>query len=116
MFGVGRCNGSCFGIFLNMELNNCFWKIQVVLKRTFKCFIAVVLKGPIVVKCSGSTIAAVWCQLTAEEAEAGLAADVPAAQWCLEDRQHVGAGRMVKTAGVCRTFGCSTLTADSQRR
>ena len=51
----------------------------MVLKWTFKCLTAVVL---IVGKCSGPTAAAVWCQLSAGEAEAGLAAaDVLAAWW-----------------------------------
>ena len=46
----------------------------MVLKRTFKCFTTVVLKRPIVGKCSGPTAVAVWCQLTAKEAETCLAA------------------------------------------
>ena len=44
-------------------------------------------------KCSASTAAAVWCKLTAGEAETGLAAaDVLAAQWWLEERWSVGEG------------------------
>ena len=50
---------------------NCFWKIWEVLKTTFKLFTAVVLKRMIGGNASGSTAAAVWHQLTAEEAEAG---------------------------------------------
>ena len=64
-----------------MQLINCFWKIRVVLKRTFKCFTAVVLKRN---NCRQvqSTPATAWCLLTAEEAEAGLAATyVLAALW-----------------------------------
>ena len=44
MFCVGQCNASCFGVFFNMQLISCFWMIQVVLNRTFKCFTAVVMK------------------------------------------------------------------------
>ena len=57
-----------------------------------------------------------WCQLTAGKAEAGLAAtDVLAAWWWLEERLHVGVGRVVKTTVVCQTVGSSSLTVDSQR-
>ena len=83
---------------------------------TFKCFTAVVLKRTdwIVGKCSGSTAAAVWCELTDGEAEAALApADVLVAWWWLEDRLH--AGQVVKTVAVCRSVGTSSLIVDSQR-
>ena len=33
MFCVGWCNASCLGFF-EQQLNNCFWKIRVVQKRT----------------------------------------------------------------------------------
>ena len=67
-------------------------------------------------KYSGSTAAAVWCRLTAEEAEAGLvAADVLAVWWWLEERWLVGAGRVVKTVVVCQSVGISSLIVDSQR-
>ena len=29
MFGVGQCNASCLGYFSNMQLINCFLRIQV---------------------------------------------------------------------------------------
>ena len=47
---------------------------------------------------------------------AGLAAAaaVPA-QWWLEERWHVVVGHVVKTAAVCQSVGCETLTVDSQR-
>ena len=38
MFGVRHCNASCFTIFLNIQLNNCFWKIWMVLRRTYKFY------------------------------------------------------------------------------
>ena len=44
MFDVVSVMLLVFWIVLNMQLINCFWKIQVVLKRNFKCFTAVVLK------------------------------------------------------------------------
>ena len=70
MFGdkvlcVGQCNASCLGNFFQaaeQQLIIVFWNIWVVLKRTFKCFTAVVQKGPIGGKSSVSTV---------EEAEAG---------------------------------------------
>ena len=63
----------------------------MVLKRTFKCLIAVILKRTDCRLGSGSTATAVSCWLTVEEAEAGLlAADVPVVrQWWLEERQLV---------------------------
>ena len=81
-----------FWDFLDMQLVNCFGKIWVVRKRPFKCLTAVVIKGSIEGKCSGSAAdddtAATWGQLTGE-AEGGLvAADVLAAQWWLEERQR----------------------------
>ena len=73
-------------------------------KRAFKCFTAMVLKSTDwrQVHCFfGSTAAAVWCRLTAEEAEAGLVdADVLAVWWWLEKRRLV-AGQVVNTAAVC---------------
>ena len=56
-----------------------------------------------------------WCRLTAGKAEAGLAAaDVLAAWWWLEEKRCVVAGRVVKTAAVCRSVDSATLTVDSQ--
>ena len=50
----------------------------MVLKRTFKCFTAVVLERTNCRLGSGSTATAVWRRLTVEEAEAWLVAtDVP---------------------------------------
>ena len=57
------------------------------------------LKGPIGGKCSGSTAAAVWRHVTAEEAGL-MAADVLAVLW-LEERWLVVVGPVVKTAAVC---------------
>ena len=72
MFDVGQCYGLVWGLFCIMQLINFFWKIRVVLERTFKCFIAVVLKRA---NCrQGPTAAAAKCQLTAGKAEARLAA------------------------------------------
>ena len=52
------------------------------------------------VKNSASTVAAVWRQLTPQEAEAGLiVADVLALQWWLEERRL--GGWVVKTAAAC---------------
>ena len=86
----------------------------MVLKKTYKCSTEVVLKR-FVGKCSGSTSASVWCQLTAEEAEAGLVAvDVHAAWWWLEERRRV-VSRVVKTAAVCQSVCSSSLTVDCQR-
>ena len=36
MFGVGLCNASCLGIFAKQPAINFFWKIRVVLRRTYK--------------------------------------------------------------------------------
>ena len=69
------------------------------LKRTFKCLTTVVLKELIVWKCSGSTPAAVWHRLTAEDTEAGL----------------VAACQLVKTAVVCQSVGSSSQIEDFQR-
>ena len=53
-----------------------------------------------------------WHQVTVQEVEAGLvAADVVAVQWCLEERQLVVAGQLVKMGVVCGSFG-STLNVD----
>ena len=56
-------------------------------------------------------MAAVWHQLTVEEAEAGLVvADVLVVrQWWLERRMLVVACQLVKTAAVCRSTGSSAL-------
>ena len=81
----------------------------MVLKRTFKLFTAVVLKRADWRHGSGSTAAAVWCQLTAEEAGAGLlAADVLAVRrrW-LEKRQLVLGCQL-----VCQSVGSSSQTED----
>ena len=87
--GVGWCNASYFGIFLNLQLTDCFWKIW----RICKCFIAVVLTDCRQVQwfycCSCLVPADCW------EAEAVLA-DVLAAWWWLEERWRVGAGQVVK--------------------
>ena len=82
MFGVAWCNASCFGIFLNIELINCFWKIRVVLKRTFKCFTAVVQKKTDWRQVQWLYCSAVCCRLTAGEAKAGLAAEVSCTLGC----------------------------------
>ena len=76
----------------------------MVLKRTFKCLIAVVLKRTDCRLGSGSTATAVWHWLTVEEVEAGLvAADVPVEKWCwLKERWLVLAGWLVKMAAVCQ--------------
>ena len=95
-----------------------FLKDSVVLKRTFKCFTAVVLKRTDWRHGSGSTAPAVWCRLTAEETEAVLAeADVLAAQWWLEKRRCtcVVTGQVVKATAVCQSVGSSSLTVNSQR-
>ena len=89
---------------------NCFWKIQVVRKRTLKLFTAVVLKRTnwSLVRCS--TAAAVWRWLPAEKTEAGLvAADVLVVRWWLEERQLVLACQLVKTAAVCQSADSSAL-------
>ena len=52
-------------------------------------------------KCSGSTVAVVWHQLSAEEAEAGMMVADVLAVWWLEERQLVVTGRVVKMAVVC---------------
>ena len=81
MFCMGQCNASCLDIFWNTAIN-CFCKIRLVLKRTFKHFTAVVLKRTDCRHGSGSTMSAVLCQLSAEEAKAGLvAADVHTVRW-----------------------------------
>ena len=36
MFGVGRCDASCFAFFVKNAAINCFGKIQMVLRRTYK--------------------------------------------------------------------------------
>ena len=57
----------------------------MVLKRTFKCLNAVVLKRTDCRLGSGSTATAIWGRLTAKETEAGLVAVVFAVgQWWLE--------------------------------
>ena len=38
VFGVGQCNASCLGIFVKQLPINCFWKIQVVMRRTSKFY------------------------------------------------------------------------------
>ena len=80
------------------QLNNCFWKIRVVLKRTLKLFTAVVLKMTDRRHGSGSIVAAVCRRLTTEKAEAGLvAADVLAVMQCwLEKRRLVLVCQLVK--------------------
>ena len=69
VFCVGQCNAPYLGFFVTAAINY-FWKIRMVLKRIFKLFTAVVLNG------SGSTATVVCCRLTAEEAEAGLVAQM----------------------------------------
>ena len=85
----------------------------MVLKRTYNCLTAVVLKMTDCWLGSGSTAAAVWWRLTAEEAEAGLvAANIPVVwRWCLEERRLV----LVKTAVVCQSVGSSSQTEDFRR-
>ena len=87
VFCVGWCTASCL-FFLEQQLINCFGKIWVVLKRTFKWLTAVVLKRTDVLLGRCSTAAVVWRWLTAEEAEAGpVDADVLAVRrWWLEER------------------------------
>ena len=89
----------------------------MVLKRTFKFFTAVVVKGNDCYYGNSSTAAAVWRQLTAEEAEAGLvAADVLAVrQWWLEEKWLVLACHLVKTDVVCQSVGSSSQTEDFRR-
>ena len=62
-------------------------------------------------------MAAVWHQLTAEEAEDGLLiADVLAVRrWWLEERQLVLVCPQVKTVAVCQSVGSSLQTEDFQR-
>ena len=82
----------------------------MVLKRTFKYFTVVVLKRTACRPGSGSTTAAFWCQLTVEEAEAGLvASDVLAVRrrWWLEERRLVLVCQLVKTSVVCQSVGSS---------
>ena len=68
----------------------------------------------IVSKCSGSTAAAAWGQMTAGKAEAGLvSADVLTVRWWLKERQLVDACHLVKTVVVCQSAGSSSLTVDS---
>ena len=88
---------------------NCFWKIRVVLKRTFKFFTAMVLKRTDCRLSNGSTTTAVSHQLTAEKTEAGLvAADVLVVRrWWLEERWLVLACWLVKTTAVCQSVGSS---------
>ena len=38
MFGVGQYNASCLQFLVNSKLNNCFWKVRVVLRRTYKFY------------------------------------------------------------------------------
>ena len=38
MFGVGWCNASCLVIFVKQLAINNFWKIQVVLRRTYEFY------------------------------------------------------------------------------
>ena len=45
--------------------------------------------------------------MNAKEAWAGLAAEVLAAQWWLEERRHVDAGLSLKTVEVCQSDGSS---------
>ena len=92
VFCVGWCNASCLG-FLNISLLIVFWKIWVVLKRTFKFLTAVVLKRTDCRLGSGSTATAVWRPLTAEEVEAGLVA------------ADVGRGEAVVVGGVAAGAG-----------
>ena len=64
---------------------------------------------------SGSTAAAVWCWLTAEEVEDGVvAADVLAVRW-LEERWLMLECQLVNTAVVCKSVGSSSQTEDFQR-
>ena len=90
----------------------------MVLKRTFKCFTAVVLfrTDQRLDRCS--TAAAVWHWLTAEEAEADaglVAADVLVVWWWwLEERRLVLVFWLVKTAAVCQS-GNSPQIEDFRR-
>ena len=53
--------------------------------------------------CSGSTAAAVWRRLTAEDAVAGMVATdvLPVWRLWLEERQLMVACQLVKTTAVC---------------
>ena len=107
VFRVGWCNASCLE-FLTATIN-CFWKIWVVLKRTFKSLIAVFLKRTDCRLGSGSTVTAVWRWLTSEEAEAGLVdADVPAVrQWWLEENGWVTSWVPPISVAFCKIFSCA---------
>ena len=93
--------------FFEQLLNNCFWKIRVVLKRILKLFRAVVLRRTDWKLGRCSTMAAAWYWLIAE---AGLvAADVLAVRWWwLEERWLVLACQLMKTAAVCQSVGSSS--------
>ena len=64
-----------------------------------------VLKNPIVGRCSRSTAAAAWACMTA--VGAGLAAEEVLTAWWLEERWCVGAGHMVKTVEEYSSAGSS---------
>ena len=71
-----------WGFIFYIAAINCFWKIRVVLKRTFKGFAVVGLKRTNWRQVQWFTTAdAVWSQLTAEEAEVGLVAADVLAMW-----------------------------------
>ena len=57
MFGVARCHFFGSGFLKKIQLNNCFWKIQVVLRRMYES--ALVLKR--IFYRSRSTAAAASC-------------------------------------------------------
>ena len=80
-----------------MQLVNCFWKTLVVLKRTFKCFTALVRKRT---DCSQVELFYSCCWLVSADClgnEAGLTApDVSAVCWWLDVRWRVDVGQVVK--------------------
>ena len=71
-------------------LINCFWKIRVVLRRTFNCFYS---SGPEKDRLLASAVVLLLRLFDA--------ADVLVVQWWLEERWCVGVGQVVKMDVVC---------------
>ena len=84
----------------------------MILKKTFKWFTAVILKGKNWRHGIGSTAVGVWHCLNVEEAKAGLVVANLVKQWWLEERRLLLVCQLVKMAAVCQSGRSSSQTEE----